>query len=169
VDVELVRGLYDYHRWANRRLLDVAAGLGEETTRREVGPQFSVSTLKGMFAHIYGTDFVWLERWKGTSPTRLPSDEDFPDLATLRKRWDPLEQQQRQFVEGLSGAALGRLIEYRNTKGKAFRLPLWTLLQHVANHGTHHRSEIATMLTILSGSPPFTDFLVYHLERTGQV
>ena len=29
MSVELIRGLYDYHRWANRQLFDVAAGLGK--------------------------------------------------------------------------------------------------------------------------------------------
>jgi uncharacterized damage-inducible protein DinB len=28
-------------------------------------------------------------------------------------------------------------------------LPLWVLLQHVANHSTHHRSEVATMLIMV--------------------
>jgi uncharacterized damage-inducible protein DinB len=168
MDVDLVRGLYDYHRWANRRLFDIAAGLGEETARREVGTQFSCPTLKGMFAHIYGADFVWLERWKGTSPTRVPSDQDFPELAALRERWNAFEIEQRQFIEGLTAADLSSVVHYKNTAGKAFQLPLWSLLQHVANHATHHRSEIATMLTMLNGSPPFTDLYLYHLERTGQ-
>ena len=33
--LELVRGLYDYHWWANRRLFDVAAALGQEAADRE--------------------------------------------------------------------------------------------------------------------------------------
>jgi len=33
--LDLVRGLYDYHRWANRRLFDVATALGEVPFQRE--------------------------------------------------------------------------------------------------------------------------------------
>ena len=36
-NVELIQGLYEYHWWANRRLFDVAAGLGEEVAAREAG------------------------------------------------------------------------------------------------------------------------------------
>ena len=35
--VGTIRGLYDYHRWANRRLFDVATALGEDLASHEVG------------------------------------------------------------------------------------------------------------------------------------
>jgi len=38
----------------------------------------------------------------------------------------------------------------------------------VTNHATHHRSEVATMLTMISGSPPSTDFVVWQLMAAGQ-
>jgi uncharacterized damage-inducible protein DinB len=33
----------------------------------------------------------------------------------------------------------------------------------VVNHATHHRSEVATMLTIISGSPPDTGINTYRV------
>lgn len=167
MDVELIRELYGYHRWANRRLFAVAAALGEEAAQREVGKQFSFPTVRRMFAHIYGADWIWLMRWKGTSPTRLPGDE-IGSLAILRERWDALEKEQQAFIESLTPADLGHVVDYKNTEGKPFRLPLGPLLQHVANHATHHRSEIATMLTMIHGSPPDTGLVAYHLVKTGQ-
>ena len=65
--MELIRGLYDYHRWANRRLFEVATDLGDAVTR-DMGKHWSVPTVKGMFAHIYGSDSIWLRRWKGGAP-----------------------------------------------------------------------------------------------------
>jgi len=166
--LDLVRGLYDYHRWANRRLFDATAALGEEVAGRAVGPQFTFPTVRRMLVHVYGADWIWLARWKGTSPAAMPGEE-IATLAALRARWDATEREQREFVEGLGAADLGRVIDYRNTQGKPFRASLGPLLQHVANHGTHHRSEVATMLTILSGSPPSTDMLAYELVKTGQL
>jgi len=60
------------------------------------------------------------------------------------------------------------VIEFKNTEGKPFKLALWPLLQHVPNHATHHRSEIATMITLISGSPPDTGINTYLLMKTGQ-
>ena len=158
--VALIRELYDYHRWANRRLFDLAGGLGDAVTR-DLGKQWSFPTLKGMFAHVYGADNVWLTRWTGSSPSRLLGDTDFATMADLRAKWDALEAEQRAFVDGLGEADLIRPVTYSNTRGEQFRVALGPLLQHVVNHATHHRSEAATMITLISGSPPDTGIATY--------
>lgn len=167
MSVELVRDLYDYHRWANHRLFDEAVQRGDEAVERDMGTQWSFPSVRRMFAHIYGADWLWLTRWKGSSPTALPG-ADIPSMAALRERWDPLQAEQQAFVDGLTEAGLGRVIEYKNTEGKPFRAPLGHLLPHVVNHATHHRSEIATMLTIISGSPRDTGMNAWSLIRSGQ-
>lgn len=159
--VELIRGLYDYHRWANRRLFDVAAGLGDVAVTRDLGKHWSVPSVKGMFAHLYGADRIWLTRWKGGSANRLMGDADFATLGEVRTQWDALETEQRDFVGGLTEADLTRPVSYRNTAGAQFSVALGPLLQHVVNHATHHRSEIATMITLISGSPPDTGINTY--------
>ena len=158
--VELVRELYDYHRWANRRLFDVAVGLGDAVTR-DMGKHWSVPTVKGMFAHLCAADEIWLARWTGAAPGRLPTDADFPTMADLRTRWDETEGRQRVFVEGLDEAALARTVTYRSPNVGEASGPLGPLLHHVVNHATHHRSELATMITLISGSPPDTGIATY--------
>lgn len=159
---ELIRGLWDYHWWANHLHFDLVAKLGEEEARREIGKQFSFPTLKGMLTHIYAADWVWLERWKGNSPSAMPGEADLTTLVDLRARWDPFEKEQRRFIEALKPADLKREMAYKDTRGNAFSSPMWQMLQHVPNHATHHRSEIATMLTMVSGSPPSTDLIHYY-------
>jgi uncharacterized damage-inducible protein DinB len=160
----LIREHYDYHRWANRQLFDIAVGVGAEGVSRDMGKHWSFPTLKAMFAHIFAADSIWLSRWKGQSPGRLFGDGDFTSMGDLRTRWDPLEAEQRAFVEGLGEADLIRVIDYKNTEGAQFRVGLGALLLHVANHATHHRSEVATMLTLISGSPPDTGINTYRVR-----
>ena len=170
MSVELVRGLYDYHRWANRRLFDVARALGSESTR-DMGKHFSFPTLKAMFAHIYGADLIWLRRFKGQEAGKLLGDADVSSMSELRIQWDALEEEQRAFVESLTLADLVRPVSYKSavTGDTTLRLPLGPLLQHVPNHATHHRSEIATMITLIKGSPPDTGLALYHMMATGQL
>jgi uncharacterized damage-inducible protein DinB len=164
MSVHMFSELYAYHRWANRRLFDHASSLGEELVSRDVGKQFSYTTVRRMFGHLYGADWIWLARWKDAATTTVPGDE-FKTLASIRAPWDELEREQRSFVEGLAPADLERVIEYRNQEGKQLRAQLFPLLQHVANHATHHRSEIATMITMTKGSPPDSGLDTYLLAK----
>ncbi len=165
----IMKALYDYDRWANRRLFDAVTSLPPGTADRETGSQFSSPTLKGMLAHILGAEVNWLARWKGHSPISILSAKDFPDLDALRSRWNQLEAELSAFVSGLSEGDLARVIHYKTTEGQSRSLPLWPLMQHVANHSTHHRSELATMLTMLGSPPPPTDLVIYHLVQSGQM
>jgi uncharacterized damage-inducible protein DinB len=165
MSLELIRGLYDYHRWANRTLFDVAVERGEEAVQRDMGAQWSVPTVLRMFGHIYGADAVWLGRWRGRPLPAMPGG-DLPTMSALRRAWDEFEADQRGYIGALSEADLARVVEYKNLAGLAQRAPLWTLVQHIVNHATHHRSEINTMLTLISGSPPDTGINSYILARS---
>jgi uncharacterized damage-inducible protein DinB len=160
--------LYAYHRWANRRLFDVASALGEATCGREIGTQFSCPTLRRMLAHMYGADALWLARWKGQPMGALPG-VDIGSMAALRQDWDALVSEQQAWVEALRPVDLGREVHYKDTAGNAYHAPLGILLAHVAAHGNHHRSEVATMLTMVSGSPPDTGIVTWHRTVTGQL
>jgi uncharacterized damage-inducible protein DinB len=160
--------LYAYHRWANRRLFDLAGALGEEMCGREIGKQFSFPTLRRMLAHLYGADTLWLARWKG-QPTGVLAGADIASMAALRKDWDALVAEQQAWVEALRPVDLGREVHYKDTAGNAYHTPLGILLVHVVAHGNHHRSEVATMLTMVSGSPPDTGIVSWHRTVTGQL
>jgi uncharacterized damage-inducible protein DinB len=161
MSIDLIRDLYAYHRWANGRLFTIAADLGDAVVTRDMGRHWSFPTLKGMFAHLYGADSIWLARWKGSSTGRMQGDADFSTLRDLRAQWDLLEKEQQAFVEGLSDRDLTRPVTYTNNQGVESRVVLGPLLQHVVNHATHHRSEVATMITTVSGSPPDTGIATY--------
>src|SRR5215813_6488789 len=150
------------------------ARLGEDVVARHVGQQFSEPTLKRMFLHVWTVDGLWLSRWRGVSPTP-PKDGDVlreaevaPTLAALGERWVSLEREQATYLESLHESDLTRIIHYRLFSGKDYAQPLALLLHHVTDHGTHHRSEIATMLTMTSGSPPGTGLARFIAIRSGQ-
>jgi len=170
MELERIRGSWNYHWWGNRKLFDIVSGLGEDTAARALGTQFSFPSLKGMLAHIHGADRIWLERWMGKKPVKLLGDGDFASLADLRKRWDDLEAEQHDFVDALTPSELQRVVVHTGLDGKVtFRQPLWELVQHVVNHATHHRSELATMITMVKGSPPSTDMIIYYRIASGQL
>jgi uncharacterized damage-inducible protein DinB len=156
---DVIQPLVDYNYWANRRVLRTMDALGAEAYARPLGAEFSFPTLQGMLVHIMSAELIWLGRWRGISPGEHERTEAYPSVAALKERWSRAEADFQNFVRGQD---LGRVIEGRNSAGQVFHLPLWQMVQHVVNHGTHHRSEAATMLTRLGRGPEPLDLVVYY-------
>ncbi len=157
--------LYEYNYWANKRILSAAESLTD--ARFVAKTSDSHGSLRGTLVHTLSAESVWLARWNGISPTSLASEDDFPDLATLRARWRDEEAKMRAFHAHLTDADFTRVIEYKNTRGMPFARPLWQMLAHLVNHGTQHRAEAAAILTDLGHSPGDIDFIRYLDERKG--
>ncbi len=162
---DAIQPVVDYNYWANRRLLDAVGALSSETFTQEIGREFSFPTLRGMLVHIMGAEALWLARWRGVSPTEMERAEAYPTVLALRQRWEAVERDFRRF---LGGADLERVLDYRATDGQPYRSALWQMIQHVVNHGTHHRSEVAAMLTRIGHAPPPMDLIVYYRTTAGR-
>ncbi len=162
--IETLRAMYDYNRWATERLLDTAAGL---TAEQWLAPGTAGrGSVRDTLVHLISAQRSWLGWWNGSvgpeGRSRLRLDpQAFPDLAAVRAIWETVDRDTRSFLAGLTDADLNR--EYRSAmpNGKTFRLPLWQMMEHVANHGTQHRSEVAAMLTAFGRSPGDLDMLVF--------
>lgn len=155
-----IRDLYAYHRWANARVLDAASELDAEAFTREVESSFP--SVQKTLIHMLAADWVWLQRWNGTSPTAMPDGWAGVEFPGLRTAWAELEAAQTAFVEALTEADLDRPLAYHNTAGIAAEQPLWQLLRHVVNHGTYHRGQVTTLLRQVGGTPPGTDLVLFH-------
>jgi uncharacterized damage-inducible protein DinB len=164
MDLETLRELYGYNGWANARSLQAASMVSPADFTKEVGGSFA--SLRGTLAHMYGAEWIWLERWRGTSPRSLPFSLDFPDVETIRSRWRDVEREQKEFLGGLDQGRLAEVISYVNLKGEPFAYPLGRMLQHVVNHSTYHRGQVATLLRQLGATPLSTDLLLYDDERS---
>ncbi len=70
-------------------------------------------------------------------------------------------REQMEFINHLTEAALEQEISYINFKSQNWRYPLARMLQHVVNHSTYHRGQVATMLRQLGAAPVSTDFLLF--------
>ena len=161
-----IRLLYDYNSWANAGTLEACGALDLELLTRDLAS--SHRSVRDTLAHIMGAEWVWLERWNGRVPTALPAGESFPDLESLRRRWSEVERDLLGFVAGLAEADLGRELQYRALDGQPYSQPLWQMLQHLVNHGSYHRGQVAAMLRQLGAKPGATDLIAFYRERARQ-
>lgn len=160
---EDMRQLYDFNAWANRRSLDAASALTSEQFTKALGSSFS--SVRDTLAHIYGAEWIWLERFQGRSPSSLPETNQFSDFSSLQKTWLEHEARLLAFVRGLTQADLDRVMEYKTLNYGVYSNPLWQSMQHLVNHGSYHRGQVTTLLRQLGGKPILTDLMHFYRER----
>jgi uncharacterized damage-inducible protein DinB len=157
--------LYDYGYWANRRLFLVMSGLTPaEFTRPVVG---SSRSIRDILVHVISAEWGWLSRCGG--PARGPAlkPADYPTVEAVVETWAIVEGHTRAFVSKLEDHELTGDVEFENPSGDKRSMPLGELLQHAANHGVHHRGQVALLLSLLGHQPGNVDMLSYDAERRG--
>jgi uncharacterized damage-inducible protein DinB len=165
--------LYAYDRWANGRVLDVAAQVTAEQFTRDLGGSFH--SIRDTLLHIIGGEWIWLEYWK-----RMPVSEEmvsqllaqrsvelrpelFANAAAVKAKWTEIESRQIAFVDTLTEELLHQAIEFRGT-----RVQIWHLMQHLVNHSTYHRGQVTLMMRQLGAEPVASDFHVFIVEQNLQ-
>jgi len=160
---EEIVALYEFNAWANRKTLDATAAVTTEQFTRELGSSFS--SVRDTLVHIYGVEWIWLERLQGRSPAAFPTTREFPDVEKLKSRWAELDTIQLQYAHSLTQADLDEVMDYKTVSFGPGRNPRWQMMQHVVNHGTYHRGQVTTMLRQLGAKAVGTDLITFYQEQ----
>ena len=161
--------LFEYDRWANRRVLQSASALSDEEFTRDLGGSFR--SVRDALVHIIGGEWGWLTYWKEASPgpafladlwdrhNDLFRPDRFPTLAAVQSKWGEIEKESTEFVSRVTDEALARVLTVRTKP-----VSLARLMQHLLNHSTYHRGQVAQMLRQLGAKPMATDFHEFLIE-----
>jgi len=176
-----IGNLYAYNQWASDRMFAALEKITEEQFHQKI--QSSFPSLQETVFHILGAEWIWLKRWQGASPraavtqptvssatwnTLSPAPPPMEQLATvgaLQSVAGDIAAERSEFLAGLDEARLQAPLSYSDMSGKPFSQPLANLMQHVGNHGTYHRGQVATMLRQLGAQPPSLDLVYFYRER----
>jgi uncharacterized damage-inducible protein DinB len=158
--------LLEYTVWGNRRVVRAAATLSVNDFKRDLGG--SHGGVRGTLTHMLGAEWIWLERWKGVSPSQRLDEGEFKDVLALRARWKLIESHRETWFESLKERNLGEVVAYKSLAGAAYEGPLWELVQHVANHSSYHRGQVINMLRGLGAKPVATDMVLWDRERVAK-
>jgi uncharacterized damage-inducible protein DinB len=156
--------LFQYHRWADERILSACRTLSDDQYRRDLGGSFP--SVRATVAHLAGAAGVWRRRLDGEMPTSVPGERDFPSVDALAASLLADDDYFARYVVDRNAEQLAADFVYRNTKNVEQRAPLWAVLRHLVNHGTYHRGQIATMVRRLGAQPPTTDLIAWAVEKT---
>lgn len=171
-----IHDLYAYSLWANRRMFSTLDKLSDQQFTSVI--QSSFPSIQESVMHIFGAEWIWLRRWKGTSP-RADGPFSLPNLmqkhgvdvdklkavSGLRNFADSLEQERQEFLRTLTEDTLHAPLRYNGSDGKEFSMPMAQLLQHVVNHGTYHRGQVTTLLRQVGAETVSLDLVFFYREQ----
>lgn len=144
-----VKLLFEYDRWANARMFEAVDALTDD--------QFA--SVRETLAHIIGVEWIWFQRCRGVNPQSAPDWMENPTRDGLRRQLRTIERDWEESVAALHDDDLPRVIEYIRLAGEPGSRKLVHLLQHVVNHSTYHRGQVAARIRQAGGTPLETDFL----------
>jgi uncharacterized damage-inducible protein DinB len=159
--------LYSYNAWANEQVFQSIRGLDTEVFEQD--RKSSHGSIRGTVAHIASAEWIWLQRWKGISPRHMLSEDEFATSETAIARWKKIDTDLADFIRQLKQPDLERIFSYTTTEGKQFSNIVWQAMQHLVNHSSYHRGQVAALLRQTGRTPQSTDLIKYYRLKTASI
>jgi uncharacterized damage-inducible protein DinB len=152
--------LMRYKAWANELVFAAVEKLPEAelTAPRKIVFGNMLRTLN----HVHAMDEVWRAHLEGRPhgyTTRNP--EACPSLAELREAQKAMDAWWVDYADALPASGEDEVVNFRFIGGGPGAMTRRDILLHVANHGTYHRGNVASMMYQAGTAPPTTDLPVF--------
>jgi len=153
------RRLAYYNKWANGRIYQAADALDREDYFADRRAYFK--SVHGTLNHILAIDKLWFGRFTGDLYA-IPSldvilHDNFDDLHAARIA---LDDHIIHVVNGMDETSIHGVLQWITTEGYPYTSTLDRCLTQIFNHQTHHRGQVHTLLSQLSGDAPPIDFFL---------
>lgn len=146
--------MFAFNTWANGRVVETVRTIGHDDLHRDL--RTSSNTIHGTLLHLVAGEWRWLQFWLDRPYEREFPAEEFPDAAAIERFWIDVVTEQNAFAASLTD---DRLLATKLVRGA--RRPLADMIQHLLNHSSYHRGQIASLLRQTGHAPPAIDFLVF--------
>lgn len=157
---QTLHALMRYTAWANERLYEALAPLGDQQLARPMRGRPGGAL--GVLGHLHVVALIWKGHLTGAAHGFLTrSLEPLPPLAELREMQRGVDAWYVDFAAHADARMLSRPIDFRFVDGGAGRMTAQEMVLHVANHGTYHRGYVADMLYEWGHKPPTMDLPVF--------
>lgn len=160
--VSALQDLFAHNDWANGRVLELCRQLSDEQLDkpREMG----FGTLRNTLFHILEAEKLWLERWQGKPWRALVPDANGATIDSIVAESKSVADQRNQMLEEERSNKYSRIVEFQDSQQNAYAFPLGHLMNHVANHGVHHRAQALSYLKGFEKTiPAGLDYTFYKL------
>jgi uncharacterized damage-inducible protein DinB len=104
-----IRKIYEYHDWANHKILEAVSELTASERESDLGGSFP--TIMKTLRHILKVEFLFISRWKEQLPRKEP---EWETIDQIRAAWQSIENERNEFLTSLSESSLSRERWYQN-------------------------------------------------------
>ncbi len=164
---ELIKMFYNYNSVSTARLIQALKQLNDEEMN---APGCSGNgSIRETLAHFLGTQwgwFSWFDKSLSVAESmklRVTADE-IGSAEKIYRKWQAIDSQTIRCINSLTDRDLMENWSASLASGFTMSLPLWQLLMHVANHGTHTRAQIIAAVRRMGYDPGSYEFFRFALS-----
>lgn len=148
--------LASYHRLANRRLLRALVPVSDADYYGDQGLFFK--SIHHTLNHILLVDRLYHGRITGKPFEVTGLDQELVrDRGELAAEMERHGERWKGVIAGIDASRIQEVLRYLSTEGEQRELPMLVVLAHAFNHATHHRGQVAAVMTRLGQPAPVLD------------
>ncbi len=159
MNIQEIKRLFAYNAWANNRVFESLSRIPDPEYLRDL--KSSHGSLAGTMVHLIGVERLWLSRLVGKPESSLMGLQEAPTLKQLKSTWEDVAARMARFLAKLDDKGLQQVVSYMTTEGEKFSNSNEQILQHVVNHSSYHRGQIAAMMRQAGAEPVNTDLIAF--------
>jgi uncharacterized damage-inducible protein DinB len=162
--MDVVGEFFKHNTMMNRRLLEACRALTPE--QLEATATGTYGSIGATLVHIANAQVSYSSRFLGIERSAPVAEDPFPGFGAVTERFDLGDA---RLEEAASKAGEDHQVQVTGDDPPGtWRMPAGLLFVQAVNHGTEHRSQIATILTSLGIEPPEMDGWTF-FELSGQL
>ncbi len=162
--MDLLAEFFRHNALMNRRLIEVCEQLSP--TQLDATVAGTYGSIGAALVHIANAQVGYAGRLLDTERPEPLTEDPFPGFAVLTER---MAQGDAQLLEAATGSFQDRDVHVSGDDPVGtWSMPVSLFLVQAINHGTEHRSQVATILTQLGVEPPDMDGWAY-FDASGQL
>lgn len=147
----------EYDGWATGKLLEAVETLTPEQFIQEFSG--SLTSVRQQFVHLLSVADRYRARLAGEVVPDVQR-ESFATPGELIAYESQMRVRLNAYMAGLAEAELGQVQEHATRRGM-YRATTEETLQHMVNHATYHRGQVACLLKLHGVEFEDTDFIIW--------
>ncbi|MEI4832242.1 DinB family protein [Bacillus sp. FJAT-53711] len=160
--------MYDYHVWANQKMVDRLKELSQDVYNKEMQSIFP--SISKALSHIYLTDHLWLDVISGKSMNeafavvnQFTEQTESKSIEEMESIFFDLSKRYKAFLSVQED--MEKVIVVDNPYAGLLTTSISESILHVVTHGSYHRGNMAAMLRQQGHASIMQDYGLYLYKK----